>query len=76
MVPSIIEVLLYNGIGDKLTGTKNLPIIVGIVGISFINGIIPNTLPEGLPPVNTILLIMKNIADTINQTTKYGNNFL
>ena len=55
----MVEVLLYNGNVDKLIGTKNFPMIVGITVLFLKKGIIPNT-STGTPDfATTFFLIVK-----------------
>ena len=54
--PMIVEALLYKGNVDKLNGTKNLPMMVGMTVLFLKNGMIPNT-STGAPDLATTFFL-------------------
>ena len=59
MSPMMVEALLYSGNVDKLKGTKNLPMMVGITVLFLKKGIIPNTSTVAPDLATTLLLSIK-----------------
>ena len=71
----MVVVLSYKGKVDKLNGTKNLPMTVGITVLFLKNGIIPKTsFVAPLCDVTGCLIIIKKVMIPTHEI-KNGSNF-